>query len=227
MTGMLFSGKTDRDHLERSRKVWDRWSDYYGKSEEDFGPMLEEAVGRLTLDRGDSVLEIGCGPGVNFERLRAQVGPAGRIVAVDYSPKMVEKARERAATNGWDNVEVRRADATSVDLDETFDGALASLSMSVMPDATAAAQRVRDSLAPGSRFVVFDLRTVPSGPWRVVNPFLSLFYRWFANWNPDADVVGALEATFDEVHVEKTYAAGACYRAVARTADSADRYPSA
>jgi demethylmenaquinone methyltransferase/2-methoxy-6-polyprenyl-1,4-benzoquinol methylase len=206
----------DQEHLERSRKVWDRWSNYYGKSEQDFAPMLEEAVERLALDHGDTVLEIGCGPGVNFERLRRQVGTEGRIVAIDYSPKMVERARERVSTNGWDNIEVRCADATTVSLDETFDGALASLSMSVLPDATAATRRVYDALAPGSRFVVFDLRTVPAGPLRAVNPFLSLFYRWFANWNPDENVIGSLEATFDAVEVEQTYAAGACYRAVAR-----------
>ena len=207
----------DREHLERSRTVWDRWSDYYGQSERDFGPLLDEAVQRLGLEAGDSVLEIGCGPGTNFERLLDLVGPDGRVVAVDFSPEMVAKARDRVAQHGWDNVDVIRADATQVRLDaERFDAALASLSMSVMPDATAAARRVHEALVPGGRFVVFDLRTVPSGPLRVVNPFLSLFYRWFANWNADEDVLAAVTDVFGAVDVEETYAAGACYRAVAQ-----------
>lgn len=210
------NGDVDQDHLDRSQKVWDRWSDKYGMSEKDFGPLLDGAVDRLELAPGDEVLEVGCGPGTNFERLREKVGEDGRIVAVDYSPKMVERARERAAENGWENVEVIRADATRVELEPgRFDAALASLSMSVMPDAEAATQRVHEALAPGARFAVLDLRCVPSGPLRVVNPFLSLFYRWFANWNPDEDVVEAVRETFGDVAVEETYAAGACYRALA------------
>ena len=210
----------DEEHLERSRRVWDRWSDRYGTSERDFAPLLDDAVARLGLEPGDAVLEIGCGPGTNFERLRRLVGADGAIVAVDYSPKMVERARERSAERGWENVEVVRADASRVDLDSArFDGALASLSMSVVPDATAAARRVHAALEPGARFVVFDLRLVPSGPFRVVNPLLSLFYRWFANWNPNGDVLDALRTVFGDVTVEETYAAGACYRAVATRAD--------
>lgn len=205
-----------REHLERSEKVWNRWSDKYGKSERDFAPLLDDAVGRLGLEGGDTVLEIGCGPGTNFERLHDLVGPDGHIVAVDYSPAMVERARERADENGWDNVEVIRADASSLELaPERFDAALASLSMSVVPDATAAARGVSDALVPGGRFVVFDVRCVPSGPLRVVNPLLSLFYRWYANWNPDEDVTGAVESVFDDCAVDETYAAGTGYRLLA------------
>lgn len=207
----------DRDHLERSRRVWDRWSSRYGSSERDFAPMHDAAVAALGLAAGDTVLEIGCGPGTNLARLHERVGPTGRIVAVDLSPAMVDRARERAREHDFENVDVVRADASSVAFEpEQFDAALASLSLSVMPDPGAAAERVHDALVPGGRFVVFDLRLVPSGPLRVVNPLLSVFYRWFANWNADADVEAALAATFDDVAIEETYATGAAYRAVAR-----------
>lgn len=208
--------EVDREHVERSRQLWDRWSGRYGASERDFAPLLDDAVERLGLEPGDDVLDIGCGPGTNLHRLRELVGPHGRVVAVDVSPKMVERARRRVVDEGWENVEVIRADASRLALDQgRFDGALASLSLSVMPDVEAAARRVDAALAPETRVVVLDLRLVPSGPLRLVNPLLSLFYRWFANWNADDDVLDALGEVFDDVAVEETYAAGACYRAVA------------
>lgn len=208
-------GTVDEAHLARSERVWNRWSNWYGQSERDFAPLLDAAVERLDLEAGHAVLEIGCGPGTNLERLRERVGPDGTVLAVDYSPAMVERAEERVSDHGWENVEVRRADATQVDLEPAaFDAALAALSMSVMPDASAAAERVHGGLRPGGRFVVLDLRCVPSGPLRIVNPVLSICYRWVANWNPDEDVVGALETTFDDATVEETYAAGACFRAI-------------
>jgi len=132
-----------RAHLERSERVWNRWGDYYGKSEEDFGPLLDDAVTRLGVGRGDAVVEVGCGPGVNFERIRERVGPAGSIDAVDYSSEMVDRARERVREHGWDSVEVVQADASRLSLDSgRFDAAFASLSTSVVPDPEAAA-RVR------------------------------------------------------------------------------------
>ena len=201
-------------HLERSRTVWDRWSDWYGKSEADLEPMRETAIDRLDLETGDRVLEIGCGPGVNFERLRSEIGESGDLVALDYSPEMVTKARERVERNGWENVEVRRADATTAAFDVPFDAALASLSLSVMPDVGRATETVSHALSPAGRAVVFDIGTVPEGPARILNPFLWRFLCWYANWNPDGDVVASLETVFDDCEIVDTYLCGTLYTAV-------------
>ncbi|RQG94574.1 class I SAM-dependent methyltransferase [Natrarchaeobius chitinivorans] len=199
------------EHLARSRAVWDRKSDRYGMSERDFEPIRETAMDYLELGAGDRVLDVGCGPGVNFERLRSDVGESGSVVAVDYSPEMVANARERVDRHGWENVEVLCADATEVDPDGEFDAAMASLSMAVMPDARRAVENVYRLLAPGGTFVVFDLRRVQTGPARVFNPLLWRFLRWYANWNPENDVLEALRTVSDETDVVETYAAGVGY----------------
>lgn len=204
------------DHLARSRRMWDRWSDYYGLSESDLEPMREAAIDRLALSPGDRVLDIGPGPGVNFERLRDDVGPEGTLVAVEYSPEMVEKARERVERHGWENIEVWQRDATTAEFEASFDAAIATLSMSVMPDVCGAVENVHRSLAPGAPFVVFDIRGVPEGPGRVVNPLLRRFLRWYANWNPDGDVLDSLSAVFGEVTVADTYFGGTTYTACCR-----------
>ena len=205
-------------HLERSRSVWDRWSNHYRLSEQDFEPMRTEAIASLDLESGDRVLEIGCGPGVNFELLREVIGPKGEIIAVDYSPKMVEKARERVTARGWTNVEIKEADAATVAIPGVFDAAIATLSLSVMPGIRRVVENVYTSLSPGGEFVVFDLRPVPSGPLRIVNPLWRGFLYWFANWNREEDVLDSLEAIFDDVAVLETYMGGMSYTALARKA---------
>jgi ubiquinone/menaquinone biosynthesis C-methylase UbiE len=203
-------------HLERSRTVWDRWSDYYGRNETDFEPIREGAIDRLGLEPGDRVLEIGCGPGVNFERVRQEIGADGELVAVDYSPGMLANARERIKAHGWENVSVRRADATTVAFDEPFDAALATLSLSVMPDVRRAVENVYRSLVPGARLAVVDVRPAPSGPIRILNPLIRRFFRWYANWNPDGDVTRLLEAVFDSCDIVDTHLAGIAYTALCR-----------
>lgn len=201
-------------HLERSRTVWDRWSDWYAKSEEDLEPTREAAIDRLGLEPGDRVLEIGCGPGVNLERLRREIGESGELVAVDYSPEMIGKARDRVERHGWENVELRRADATRAAFADPFDAAVATLSLSVMPDVFRAAETVSRALVPGGRFVVVDVRPVPEGPARILNPLLRRFLRWYANWNPDGDVADALATVFDGTETVDTAVAGTLYTVV-------------
>ena len=75
--------------------------------------LRRKAVARLGLSRGDSVLDIGCGTGVNFPYLRAAVGPAGRIYGVDISTGMLRKARQRRDARGWDNIELTESDVAA------------------------------------------------------------------------------------------------------------------
>ena len=203
-------------HLARSRAVWNRRSDTYDRDEAELAAQRALAIEHLGLGVGDRVLEVGCGPGTNFERISGAIGDDGYLLGVDYSPAMVDRARERVTDGGWDHIDVRNADATTADFGEPFDAALASLALSVMPDQKRAIENVYNSLLDGGTFVVFDVRPVPAGVGRVLNPLLRRFFQWYANWNPDGDVETALASVFDHTEVVESYFAGVGYIAVAR-----------
>src|SRR5215467_13151484 len=57
-----------------------------------------EAVQRLELKRGDLVVDIGCGTGLNFALLQEAIGETGRIIGVDLTDAMLEQARRRVAS---------------------------------------------------------------------------------------------------------------------------------
>jgi len=220
------NGKASSKHqaqLERSQRKWDFWSareSFWSFYENDTWEIRRRAVSQLRLEPGDTVLDVGCGPGTNFELLRGAVGADGRVIGVDLSPGMVERARERIETHGWENIDIVRADATTLSLgDDRFDGALATTAVSSTPDVRATVEHVRDALKPGARFAVYDIRLVPSGPGRILNPLIKRFYRAFGNWNDEEDVLTALERSFDDTRVVERFALGTNYVAIARTAD--------
>lgn len=198
-------------HLRRSERQWNRWSDWYRLSEHDFEPIRANLIDAMAIASGDSVVEIGCGPGVNFSLLVEAVGDEGRVVAIDYSPAMVERAVRRIDANGWHNIEVIRADATTARFDDTFDAALATLSLSIMPDVERTIQNVYEALDPGGEFGVLDVREFPAWPAAMVNPVWRRFLRWYANWNPSADVPATLTTVFDEVEPLGSHMLGAVY----------------
>lgn len=204
-------------HLSRSEKQWNRWSDWYGLSESDFAPIREALIDGLDLDHGDRVLDVGCGPGVNFGALHDQVTSAGEIVGLDYSPRMIERAEERVAEHEWDNVRVVRGDATTADLGAPYDAAIATLSLSVMPDIERTLENIHGALRPESPLGILDVRPIPGGPGRILNPLLRRFLRWYANWNPAEDVLPAVETVFPELQVLETRFFGTIYTARATT----------
>ena len=220
------SSEMDDDHqafLERSQRKWDRWSRIYAINEWDTESIRREMIDQLDLEPGDAVVEVGCGPGVNFELLRERVGPEGQVLGIDYSPEMVARAQERIDEHGWENVEVRREDATRADLpSESFDAAVAAQALSSMPDVRAVVELLYDALRPGGRLGVYGVRLVPSGPATVLNPFILRFYRWFANWNDEEDVLVELERTFEDVEVVSTYALETNYVGSATKSADAD-----
>ncbi len=206
------------DHLERSRTVWDRWSNWYTLSERDFAPMRESLLDALDLTPDDRVLDVGCGPGVNLAGIRERVGPTGEVQAFDFSPEMVDRARQRVATHGWENVSIHRADATTSHLGGPYDAVVATLSLSVMPDVDAAVRNVHGVMAPGAALGVLDIRPFPGGFRRICNPLLRRFLRWYANWNPAGDVEAAVREAFEETARPETHMLGAVYTMIARRA---------
>ena len=169
------------------------------------------SVTALDLDPGDSVLELGCGPGNSFERLRAAVGPTGRVVGVDASAGMVRRARERVAAAGWENVHVVRGDATRPGIaGGSFDAAYAAMSLSAMPDPQAAVEAAAASLRPDGRLAVLDARPFQRAPLSVLNPVTKPAFERLTDWRPEVDIPGAIRSAFNESAVD-SYHFGSVY----------------
>jgi ubiquinone/menaquinone biosynthesis C-methylase UbiE len=148
----------------------------------------------LALRPGDRVLDLGCGTGQHLPVLRDAVGPDGHVLAVDYSPKMVARAEARAA--GWDNVEVRLADAATVELAPgAYDAVLASFSISATRDVPAVVENIHRALRPGGRLFAPDMHLVLRGASTPVIWLIRQLYRLVAGWT-GVDVLATVRARF-------------------------------
>ena len=124
---------------------------------------------------------------------------------------MIAKANARIASNGWENVDVVRADATTAELGGPYDAAIATLALGVMPDIERAVRNIHSALGPGAPLGVLDIRRFQSGLRRVVNPLLGSILTWYANWNPDEDVPAAIDSVFGDYDQFQTYMLGMVY----------------
>jgi demethylmenaquinone methyltransferase/2-methoxy-6-polyprenyl-1,4-benzoquinol methylase len=200
------------------RRLYDRWSrnpwalrGLYGLAflgrERTF---RRRSVAALELSAGDRVLEVGCGPGNSFRRLREAVGPDGRVVGVDYSRGMVEGAADRIEDAGWENVHVVHGDATTPGIRRgTFDAVYASMSISAMPNPVTAIDAAARCLRADGRIAVLDARPF-QGVWRVLNPAVVPVLRVLTDWDHETDVPAAIESRFETATV-RGYNAGTIY----------------
>lgn len=118
----------------------------------------KQAVEALQLSPGATVVEIGCGTGLNFEYLYRSVGPAGRIIGVDLTDEMLRRARERADRNGWSNVELVNTDAASYEFPLQVDGIISSFALTLIPEHEKVIDKGARALSDGGRFALLDLK---------------------------------------------------------------------
>lgn len=107
---------------------------------------------------GETVLDVGCGAGIDSLLAARQVGPAGRVIALDMTPQMLERARRSAAEAGAGNIEVLEGLLEEIPLPEgSMDVVISNgvLNLSVRKGrALAEMYRV---LKPGGRLSLADL----------------------------------------------------------------------
>lgn len=127
------------------------------------------AVQHLQLRSGDCVLDLGCGTGMSLPLLHDAVGPAGRVVAVDLSPEMLDQARSRVQRERWGNVELLCSAVEDAPLPRHADAAFFHFTHDIL-QSPQALDHVLQHLRPGARIVVTGLKWTAPGlaPWNLL-----------------------------------------------------------
>lgn len=159
MNSSIRNDKRDVINLYRKRaKRYDFTANLYYLTGFRLQVYRKKAVQALNLQRGDTVVEIGCGTGANFPLLQRAVGPEGKIIGTDITDAMLAQAQKRVEENDWSNVELVQADAASFHFPAGVGGIISTFAITLVPEFDQVIQNGSEALATGGHWVILDLK---------------------------------------------------------------------
>ncbi len=156
-----------------------------------------------SLEPGEAVLDLGSGAGFDCFLAAREVGQDGRVIGVDMTPAMIEKARENVVKNEAENVEFRLGEIEHLPVaDGSVDVIISNCVVNLSPDKPQVFREAFRALRPGGRLAISDVVLTARLPSDVRNDPGSLS-ACVAGASPISELESMLDtAGFDDVSIE-------------------------
>ncbi len=171
-------------------------------------PRMLDSWRKAGITTGQTIIDLGCGPGYASTELAEIAGPRGHVLAIDRSPRFLQRLQRQCDAYGVTNIETREADITSIDLRGIDAHALwCRWVFSWLPNPAPAIASIRDSLRPGGVAVFHEYlnystwKLAPASPAfeKFVTAVINSTARTGANIDSAAFLPSLLEANDMEI----------------------------
>src|SRR5258708_4309232 len=120
------------------------------------------------IKKGDVVIDLGSGAGNDCFIARAETGDTGKVIGIDFTPAMIDKARTNAEKLGYHNVEFRQGDIEKMPVTTNIaDVIVSNCVLNLVPNKYGVIQEMFRVLKPGGHFSISDIVLVGTLPQKI------------------------------------------------------------
>jgi arsenite methyltransferase len=110
------------------------------------------------IKKGDLVIDLGSGAGNDAFVARSEVGDAGKVIGIDFTPAMIDKARKNAEKLGYHNIEFRQGDIEEMPVtSDLADVVVSNCVLNLVPNKNEVIKEIYRVLKPGGHFSISDI----------------------------------------------------------------------
>jgi arsenite methyltransferase len=110
------------------------------------------------IEAGSTVLDVGCGAGMDLLLAATRAGATGKAIGVDMTTEMLDRTRESVAAMGFDHVDLRQGDAESLPVDDaSVDVVISNGVINLTTDKSIAFGEISRVLKPGGKLMLADI----------------------------------------------------------------------
>ena len=122
------------------------------------------------IKNGDLVIDLGSGAGNDAFVARHETGESGKVIGIDFTPAMIEKARNNAELRGFNNVEFRQGDIEKMPVTSNVaDVIVSNCVLNLVPNKNGVFKEIYRVLKPGGHFSISDIVLVGKLPANIQN----------------------------------------------------------
>ena len=122
------------------------------------------------IQKGDVVVDLGSGAGNDAFIARHETGESGKVIGIDFTPAMIEKARKNTELRGFNNVEFRQGDIENMPLTSNVaDVIVSNCVLNLVPNKDGVVKEIFRVLKPGGHFSISDIVLAGSLPAKIQN----------------------------------------------------------
>jgi SAM-dependent methyltransferase len=192
-----------------STEVYNIMADDYTKLE-GYNPDADLGLGCglptqfAKIKEGDVVVDLGSGAGNDAFIARHETGEKGKVIGIDFTPAMIDRARENAETRGFNNVEFRVGDIEKMPVTaNTADVIVSNCVLNLVPNKESVFKEIYRVLKPGGHFSISDI--VLEGPLpKEIREAAEMYAGCVAGAIQKQTYLGLIEATgFQNITIQK------------------------
>lgn len=180
--------------IAKTATTFNTASDYFDAPALSFWNRFgQETIARLSLKRGDRVLDVCCGTGASAIPAAVCVGYSGRVLAVDIAESLLQLGRQKAQQQGLENIEFRYGEFENLGLpNDSFDAIVCVFGIFFVPDMIAAVRELGRMVRPGGKLAITSWGEKVFEPanqafWRIIEAERPELVKKFTPWHRISD----------------------------------------